>query len=62
MTFPGTEGNHPIMTETDTTDIYTRHLALYDRVPVPPHVSPERVVDFDYLHPPGLEEGDVYTA
>lgn len=50
------------MTETDTTDIYTRHLALYDRVPVPPHVSPERVVDFDYLHPPGLEEGDVYTA
>lgn len=50
------------MTETDTTDIYARHQALYDRVPVPPHVSPERVVDFDYLHPPGLEEGDVYTA
>lgn len=50
------------MTETDTADIYARHQALYDRVTVPSHVPPERVVDFDYLHPPGLEEGDVYTA
>lgn len=29
----------------------------------PPHVAPELIVDFDYFHPPGLEEsGDVYAA
>jgi len=50
------------MAEGETADIYARHQALYDRVPVPAHVPPERVVDFDYLHPAGLEEGDVYTA
>lgn len=46
----------------ESADIYAQHQSLYDRVPVPPHVPPERVVDFDYLHPPGVEEGDVYTA
>jgi cytochrome P450 len=50
------------MAEADSTDIYARHQALYERVPVPAHVPPELVVDFDYLHPAGIEEGDVYTA
>lgn len=50
------------MAEADSVDIYAQHQSLYDRVPVPAHVPPELVVDFDYLHPPGMEEGDVYTA
>jgi cytochrome P450 len=28
----------------------------------PPHVLPELIVDFDYMHPPGIEDGDVYAA
>src|SRR5262249_9075406 len=28
----------------------------------PAHVPPELVVDFDYMHPPGVESGDVYAA
>ena len=28
----------------------------------PPHVPADRIVDFDYFHPEGIEEGDVYTA
>lgn len=33
------------------------------KVPVPAHVPLDRVTDFDYFHPPGLEEeGDVFTA
>lgn len=50
------------MADADMVDIYAQHQALYNRVPVPDHVPPELVVDFDYLHPPGIEEGDVYTA
>ena len=50
------------MAEADSTDIYSRHRALYDRVAVPAHVPPELVVDFDYLHPPGIDDGDVYSA
>ncbi|SCW60029.1 Cytochrome P450 [Sphingobium faniae] len=50
------------MTDVDSVDIYAQHQSLYDRVPVPPHVPPELVVDFDYLHPAGIEQGDVYTA
>jgi hypothetical protein len=34
----------------------------YATVAKPPHVADELVVDFDYLHPEGLEEGDVYTV
>ena len=34
----------------------------YSNVPVPDHVPPELVVDFDYFHPAGIEEGDVYSA
>jgi cytochrome P450 len=31
--------------------------------PIPPHVDPALVVDFDYMRPPGLAEtGDVYRA
>src|SRR4051794_16870203 len=31
--------------------------------PVPPHVDPRLVVDFDYLEPPGLaQHGDIYAA
>jgi cytochrome P450 len=30
--------------------------------PVPPHVDPALVVDFDYMNPPGMEDGDVYKA
>jgi cytochrome P450 len=29
---------------------------------LPDNVPPDRVVDFDYFHPPGIEEGDVFTA
>jgi len=29
---------------------------------VPTHVAPERVIDFDYFHPPGIDDGDVYSA
>jgi len=50
------------MAETEIADPYAQHQALYERVPVPAHVPPELVVDFDYLHPAGIEEGDVYTA
>ena len=50
------------MADAEPADIYSSHQALYARVPVPAHVSPELIVDFDYLHPPGIEEGDVYTA
>lgn len=50
------------MSDADQLDAYARHDSLYNSVPVPPHVSRERVVDFDYLHPPGMEDGDVYTA
>ena len=31
-------------------------------VPRPDHVRPDLVVDFDYYHPPGIEDGDVYAA
>jgi cytochrome P450 len=34
----------------------------YGKVATPAHVPPELVVDFDYFHPPGMAEGDVYTA
>lgn len=29
---------------------------------VPSHVPAERVIDWDYLHPAGMEEGDIYAA
>ncbi len=29
---------------------------------VPPHVDPERVVDYDYMNPPGMEDGDYYRG
>jgi cytochrome P450 len=29
---------------------------------VPPHVDPALVVDFDYMNPAGIEDGDVYRA
>ncbi|MBH1998912.1 MAG: cytochrome P450 [Sphingomonadaceae bacterium] len=50
------------MAEAGSTDIYAQHQSLYERVSMPAHVPPELVVDFDYLHPSGIEEGDVYTA
>lgn len=50
------------MTQGKSADIYAQHRALYDRVAVPGHVPPELVVDFDYLHPPRIEESDVYGA
>lgn len=50
------------MSEADQMDIYAEHQALYEAVPTPAHVPPELVVDFDYLRPPGIDEGDVYTA
>lgn len=50
------------MANENKADVYARHDALYDRVPTPDHVPADRVVDFDYLHPPGIDEGDVYTA
>ncbi|TAK98748.1 MAG: cytochrome P450 [Rhodospirillaceae bacterium] len=31
-------------------------------VPVPSHVDPKLVVDFDYEKPPGIEDGDTYKA
>jgi cytochrome P450 len=34
----------------------------YGSVAKPPHVPDKRVVDFDYFHPPGIDEGTVYTA
>ncbi|BAI75279.1 cytochrome P450 (plasmid) [Azospirillum sp. B510] len=36
--------------------------AIFRRVPAPPHIPADRMIDFDYRHPAGLEEGDVYTA
>lgn len=50
------------MSETAAADPYASHQALYSRVPVPDHVPADRVVEFDYIHPAGIEEGDVYTA
>lgn len=50
------------MAEGETMDIYAQHQALYSRVPVPAHVPPELVVDFDYLRPAGIDDGDVYSA
>lgn len=50
------------MAEAQTQDIYSQHQALFQRVEVPSHVPEDRIVDFDYLHPPGMDEGDVYTA
>lgn len=51
------------MEDSQTLDPYAQHQALYASVPVPPHVPADRVVDFDYLHPLGMEQGeDVYTA
>src|SRR5438874_207162 len=34
----------------------------YGSVARPDHVRPEQVVDFDYYHPAGIEDGDVYAA
>ncbi|MDT0509915.1 cytochrome P450 [Novosphingobium sp. MMS21-SN21R] len=31
-------------------------------LPVPANVDPALVVDFDYIHPAGLDQGDVFTA
>ena len=28
----------------------------------PPHVPADHIFDFDYFHPAGLAEGDIYTA
>src|SRR5437868_15282304 len=51
------------MADHERADLYARHQALYEKVPVPDHVPAELVVDFDYLHPPGMDAGeDVYTA
>lgn len=51
------------MADQDTVDPYAQHRALYACVPKPAHVPDELVVDFDYLHPAGMERGeDVYTA
>ncbi|GAC1572106.1 MAG: hypothetical protein NVS3B5_00760 [Sphingomicrobium sp.] len=51
------------MAQTDVTDPYAEHQSLYRSVPVPDHVPSELVVDFDYLHPPGMADGEnVYTA
>jgi cytochrome P450 len=36
--------------------------SAYPSVAPPAHVPPERVIDFDYFHPPGIDEGDVYSA
>ena len=37
--------------------------AALTQTPIPPHVDPALVVDFDYVNPPGLaESGDVYRA
>jgi cytochrome P450 len=35
---------------------------IYDAVQKPAHVPEALVVDFDYLHPAGIESGDVYTT
>lgn len=40
----------------------TPHVPNYGSVPKPPHVPDELVVDFDYFHPLGIEEADVYSA
>jgi cytochrome P450 len=34
----------------------------FGSVPKPAHVAAELVVDFDYLHPEGIESGDVYRV
>jgi cytochrome P450 len=38
------------------------HIPNYSRVAKPAHVPGDLVVDFDYFHPPGIDEGTVYTA
>jgi cytochrome P450 len=38
------------------------HIPNYGKVPKPDHVPAELVVDFDYFHPDGIDEGTVYTA
>jgi cytochrome P450 len=43
----------PDASQTDTMD---------GLAPVPAHVDPKLVVDFDYEHPPGIEQGDAYLA
>ena len=35
---------------------------LTDPIAIPAHVDPALVVDFDYMQPTGIEEGDVYRA
>ena len=37
------------------------HKTIYDPVPVPAHVAPERVFDFDFFDPPGWQE-DIQLA
>jgi cytochrome P450 len=39
----------------------SQDLALHN-MPIPPHVRRDRIVDFDYYDPPGISEGDVYSA
>ncbi|RTL21012.1 MAG: cytochrome P450 [Sphingomonadaceae bacterium] len=51
------------MADQKATDIYAQHRALYASAPKPAHVPDELVVDYDYLHPAGIGNGDdVYTA
>lgn len=36
--------------------------AAEQTIAIPPHVDPALVVDFDYLQPAGIEDGDVFAA
>ncbi|MHA0319745.1 hypothetical protein ACXY7D_16095 [Sphingomonas melonis] len=51
------------MADEQSIDIYAQHRALYASAPKPPHVPEDLVVDYDYRHPAGMDNGeDVYTA